>query len=223
MKLCLTFVALVGVVWLPVRAQEQQQQPPDNPSNSPTPPASKYEELPPLPDWGTRSADFGRQLVGLPAITGTLPSAAYDEVSNFPKEWKRTAPAFGKRVGSEYAQFVMRSGIEFGVAALHHEDLRYYRMPGGTFAQRIGHVVAFTFVVRKSDGTGTTAALGSLAGAYGSWAIAQTWEPKSATGVGNFFYWGSANLLTRAMANTVREFWPDAKRKMFARSHGAVN
>ncbi|HEY3738652.1 MAG TPA: hypothetical protein VGL53_02350 [Bryobacteraceae bacterium] len=209
-------LALVGAVC--AAAQEQQQPPSDI-----VPPTSKYEELAPLPDWGTRGADFGRGLVGMPAITGTIPSAAYDEVTNFPHEWKRNAPAIGKRVGSEYGQFVTRSGIEFGVAAWHHEDLRYYRMPGGTFRERLGHVIAFTFVVRNSDGTGSTAALGSLAGAYGSWAIAQTWEPKSATGVGNFFYWGSANLLTRALANTVREFWPDAKRKLFAKSHGGVS
>jgi hypothetical protein len=115
----------------------------------------------------------------------------------------------------------MRAGIEFGVAAWHHEDLRYQRMPGGNFRQRVGHVIASSFVARKTDGTGSTVALGQLAGAYGSWGIAQTWEPKSASGVGQFFYWGSANLLTRAMANTIREFWPDTKRKLFAR--GSAN
>jgi hypothetical protein len=175
------------------------------------------EELPELGGVRGRSLELGRQLTGFQGLAGIGLSTLSDQVTNYPKEWTRSPSGFGKRLASESGQFVITKTIEFGVSALHHEDPRYFRMPGASTKRRLGHAIASAFVARKADDTGSTIALGHLAGVYGSWAIAQSWEPHSATGAEQFFIWGTANMITKTVSNAVREFWPDVKRKLFPR------
>ena len=57
-------------------------------------------------------------------------------------------------------------------------------------------------------------ALGQIAGAYGSWAIAsQVWEPRSEQGISRIFLWGSVNLAAKGGFNLIKEFGPDFKKK----------
>ena len=178
-------------------------------------PSSKLEELPELPDWHLRVKEMGHQLIGIQAFVETIPGTASDHARNFPKEWTRSYEGLGKRFASQYGQFLVSETVEFGVSALHHEDPRYFRMPGASVKRRIGHSIASAFVARKADGSGSTIVLGRFAGVYGSWYVAQKWEPNSATGVGQFFLWGTVGMFTKTFANTFHEFWPDAKRKFF--------
>jgi len=177
--------------------------------------AASVEELPELTGMSGRALELGHQLTSAQGFAGIVASTLSDHVTDFPKEWTRSPEGFGKRFASEAGQFLITKTIEFGVSALHHEDPRYFRMPLASTRQRLGHAVVSAFVARKSDGSGSTVALGHLAGAYSSWYIAQAWEPRSATGAEQFFLWGTANMVTKTFSNTFREFWPDAKRKLF--------
>lgn len=161
--------------------------------------------------------ELGKQLVGIQAFVETVPGTASDHARNFPKEWTRSFSGLGRRFASQYGQFLVSETVEFGVSALHHEDPRYFRMPEASIKRRIGHSIASIWVARRSDGPGNTIALSRIAGVYGSWWVAQHWEPQSATGVGQFMLWGTVGMFTKGFANAFHEFWPDAKRKFFTR------
>jgi len=200
---------------------DPQAAPPAAPVAAPAPvPAersTKLEELPELADWHVRAKEMGHQLIGAQAVFEVLPGTISDHARNFPKEWTRSFGGLGKRFASQYGQFLVSETVEFGVSALHHEDPRYYRMPNASVSRRIGHSIASAFIAQKADGTGSTIALSRFAGVYGSWFVAQHWEPNSATGVGQFMLWGTVGMFTKTFANTFHEFWPDAKKKFFTR------
>ena len=62
---------------------------------------------------------------------------------------------------------------------------------------------------------GQTLALGRIAGAYGSRAIATRWNPAAERTPGQIMLYGNVNMATKASVNLWREFWPDARRKLF--------
>jgi hypothetical protein len=168
--------------------------------------------LPPL-ESKERMQEYLKALVSPSALYANVLIAGYDEARNFPHEWGRTGTAFGKRLGSQYAQFFLDNTIELGVSAVLKEDNRYVRMGDGSFIRRFGNVARSMVVVSSTEG-GKTLALGQIAGAYGSWAIAsQVWEPPSEQRVSRILLWGSVNLAAKGGWNLLKEFSPDMKKK----------
>jgi hypothetical protein len=173
--------------------------------NSPQPPASL--------DGKQRMQEYLKSLVRPSAVFSNVLIAGFEEARNFPHEWHRTEGGFAKRLGSQYAQYFLDNTIELGFSTIHHEDNRYFRMGDGNFFRRFGNVVKSTVVVSNTHG-GQTLALGQIAGAYGSWAIAsQVWEPPSEQRVSRVFLWGSVNLAVKGGRNLIREFGPDLRKK----------
>jgi hypothetical protein len=175
-------------------------------------------QQPPALDAKHRMQEYLKSLVRPSAIASNVLIAGLEEARNFPHEWGRTGTGFEKRLGSQYAQFFLDNTIELGFSAMHHEDNRYLRVGDGNFFRRFGYVVKSTVVVNSTQG-GHTLAVGQIAGAYGSWAIAsQVWEPPSEQKVSRILLWGSVNLAAKGGRNLIREFAPDLKKK-FAASH----
>ncbi len=170
-------------------------------------------QLPPAQDGKDRFQEYLKSLVRPSAVLANVLIAGYDEGRNFPHEWGRTGTGFGKRLGSQYAQYFLDNTIQLGFAAIHKEDNRYARIGSGGFFKRFGKVVESTVVVSNRQG-GRTIALGQIAGAYGSWAIAsQVWEPPSEQRASRVLLWGSVNLAIDGGGNLVKEFGPDLKKK----------
>jgi hypothetical protein len=170
-------------------------------------------QRPPALDAKERMQEYLKSLVRPSAIFSNVLIAGFEEARNFPREWHRTEGGFAKRLGSQYAQYFLDNTIELGFSALHHEDNRYVRVGEGNFFRRFGDVVKSTVVVSSSRG-GQTIALGQIAGAYGSWAIAsQVWEPPSEQRLSRVFLWGSVNLAVKGGRNLIHEFGPDFRKK----------
>ena len=170
-------------------------------------------QKPPALDGKQRVQEYLKSLVRPSAIFSNVLIAGFEEARNFPHEWHRTEGGFAKRLGSQYAQYFLDNTIELGFSSLHHEDNRYVRVGNGEFFKRFGNVVKSTVVVSSTHG-GQTLALGQIAGAYGSWAIAsQVWEPPSEQRVSRVLLWGSVNLAVKGGKNLIREFGPDLRRK----------
>ncbi len=168
---------------------------------------------PPALDGKDRFQEYLKSLVRPSAVLSNVLIAGFEEARNFPHEWHRTEGGFAKRLGSQYAQYVLDNTIELGFSALHHEDNRYVRMGSGAFIRRFGNVVKSTVVVSSTHG-GQTFAIGQIAGAYGSWAIAsQVWEPPSEQRGSRILLWGSVNLAAKGGRNLIREFGPDLRKK----------
>ena len=205
-------------------AQEPVTPAPDQ-STSPTPavPAASSSDIvldpnqpdPPPADWHGRLEVYLKSLVGPQVVFEVLPEAVWDHARKFPKEWGSHGIGFADRLGSEYAQFILSQTIQLGFAAIHKEDPRYFRVGQGNFFRRTGHAIRGAVIVSNTKG-GETLAVGEIAGAFGSWAIAsQWWEPRSEQSFGHVMLWGGVPLATKAGTNILREFWPDAKRKFF--------
>ena len=161
-----------------------------------------------------RMKEYLKSLVRPSELFPIVLLAGFHEARNFPHEWGRTGTAFSQRLGSEYAQLVLANTIELGFSAIHKEDNRYQRIgDGSSFMRRLGNVARSTVVVSNGQG-GHTIALGQIAGAYGSWAIAsQTWEPRSEQSTSSIFLWGSIHLAAKSGRNLIKEFGPDLRRK----------
>jgi hypothetical protein len=158
-----------------------------------------------------RFKEYVKSLVRPSAILENVLIAGFEEGRNFPHEWGRTGTGFEKRIGSQYAQFFLDNTIELGFSTLHHEDNRYVPLGSGGFFRRFGNVVKSTVVVPSTHG-GETIALGHIAGAFGSWAIAsQVWEPPSEQRVSRIFLWGGVNLAAKGGLNLLREFGKQKK------------
>jgi hypothetical protein len=167
-------------------------------------------------DGKQRFQEYLKSLVRPSAVFSNVFIAGLEEARNFPHEWRRTTTGFEQRLGSQYAQYFLDNTIELGFSSLHHEDNRYVRLGDGNFFRRFGNVVKSTVVVSKTSG-GHTLALGQLAGAYGSWAIAsQVWEPPSEQRGSRILLWGSVNLAAKGGRNLIKEFGPDFRKKKSA-------
>jgi hypothetical protein len=176
---------------------------------------ARAQDAAPLPELDNkeRFQAYLKSLVSPSAIATNVLIAGYNEARNFPHEWHRTGEGFGRRLGSQYAQFVLDNTIELGFSAIHHEDNRYVRIGSGGFIRRFGNVVKSTVVVPSTHG-GQTLAIGHIAGAYGSWAIAsQVWEPPSEQRGSRILLWGSVNLAAKGGFNLLHEFGPDLRKK----------
>lgn len=168
--------------------------------------------------WRARFNEYGKKVFGLPAIIQTVPVALFDHARNFPHEWGQEPEALFDRLGSQYGQFFLDQSIQMALWGVHREDSHYFRYGQGNFFRRTGHVLKSTVIVSNTNG-GQTLAVGAIAGSYGSWAIAtELWEPRSEQNAEQIMLWGSAGLMGKAASNFFREFWPDAKRKFFART-----
>jgi hypothetical protein len=174
--------------------------------------ANKPDPQPSL-DGKQRMQEYLKSLVRPSAVFSNVLIAGFEEARNFPHEWHRTGGGFEKRLGSQYAQYFLDNTIELGFASLLHEDNRYVRIGDGNFFRRFGNVVRSTVVVSNTQG-GKTLAVGQIAGAYGSWAIAsQVWEPPSEQRGSRILLWGSVNLAAKGGRNLIKEFGPDFRKK----------
>lgn len=144
-------------------------------------------------------------------------SAAVNQGLNHPHEWGSGAPGFGKRLASAFGQHVVSSSIEFGVGALHHEDLRYHPSHRKGTWPRLKYVVKSTFVVPRTDRRGHTVAAGRIAGSLGGGLISRAWQPASTAGLGLGVASGGIALGADVGLNAAREFWPRHKHRLAAR------
>lgn len=164
--------------------------------------------------WKMRQKVLLKKMFGLQAFYETVPGTISDHLRNFPEQWGRGGEGFGKRLASQYGQFVLSDLIEGTVQTIHKEDPRYFRLGSGGVRRRTIHAVATSFWVRKPGG-GHTFAYSLPASVYGSWAIATRWSPPDLQTPGKIVLWGSVGMGIKVSANVFREYWPDIKQRVF--------
>ena len=110
----------------------------------------------------------------------------------------------------------VESGIGFGVAALLHQDGRYFRKPSAGFGGRVRHSLSQTFVTHTDNG-GRTFSAWRIGGNYGAQFVSNAWRPESERNVGDTMLRGTLSLGYDAGSNLFKEFWPDMRRKILRR------
>jgi hypothetical protein len=153
----------------PVPQDQMQNQPPPSSPVSGT----HLNQFPVLPPGLTRvpltgsdkfriyiHKTYGPPAVILPAFGAGLQWA--NPPSNYPREWKDGAGAFGRNYGYRVADHTARNTAEFLTDFLLHEDPRYQRSTSTNPVSRTFHALSFT-VFDKTDSGRTTFAFDNVA------------------------------------------------------------
>src|SRR5262245_9296320 len=131
-----------------------------------------------------------------------------------PTEWDQGTKGYGIRYGHRMLNRGVESGIGFGVAALLHQDGRYFRKPSAGFGGRVLHSMSQTFVTHTDNG-GRTFSAWRIGGNYGAQFVSNAWRPESQRNVGDTMLRGTLSLGYDAASNLFKEFWPDIRGKIF--------
>jgi hypothetical protein len=154
---------------------------------------------------------LAREAFGKQAIIRAGAGATVGHIANRPHEWGRGPSGFGKRFGSGMGKHVVKSSVQFGVAALRHEDLKYYRSERQGFRPRMKHALLSTVVARKTTNGRPTMATGRVSGAVAGGFVSRLWQPARLHTVSSGLGSSGISLGADAGANVVREFWPEIR------------
>lgn len=188
--------------------------PPVTASSSPSSfQGASFESSPPFGHeltFGDRTHIYFKSLIEPEAIARPLLGAAVDQGIDTPPQWGQGAAGFDRRAASGFAQEFAAKTIQFGVAAVDHEDPRIYASGLHGFAPRLRFAVVHTFISR-TDGGGQSFAVSRMAGIYGGAFIANTWFPAGYNNFSHGFSRGSVDLGVDVGFHVLREFLPDIK------------
>ena len=96
------------------------------------------------------SSEYKSKTYGRRAVIHTGSSGVVAHLRNTPHEWGRGGAGLAKRVGSSLGTHVVKNTIQYGVAGLRHEDLRYHRSGKHSFGPRMGAALKSTVITRKT-------------------------------------------------------------------------
>jgi hypothetical protein len=156
----------------------------------------------------TRSERFSNYFMsafGPEAILTAAASGALKQATNNPKEWGGGAEAYGERVGSVFAQHVIRGTLAYGASAALHEDNRYFASGETGFFRRTKYAVMSAFLARHDNGSRSISfsRIGSAAGAA---FISREWQPRSTTTGGDGAMSFGITMGRDVALNVFREF-----------------
>jgi hypothetical protein len=134
--------------------------------------------------------------------------AAVDQASNSPGAWGGGSGSYGMRVASRLGSRLVNENIAFGVAAVDHEERRYFRL-GETSSTwtRTRHAVRRAFIAQSERG-GEMPAYSNFIANFSTPFIAQAWRPDGVKGMREL-RGGSIGMGMDAAANLWHEFMPD--------------
>jgi hypothetical protein len=154
---------------------------------------------------------FGKRLVNPGSVARAAAGAGVGTLRNTPHQWGQGPAGFGKRLASGLGRHVVKTSIEAGVGAVHHEDLHYHRSNLKGTGPRLKYAVKSTFWVPRTNRPGHTAALGRVSGNMGAGMVSTLWTP--AAGIGAGAATGGIGLGADVGVNVAREFWPQRKHR----------
>jgi hypothetical protein len=127
--------------------------------------------------------------------------------------WGPGPSGLGKSFASSMGRHVVKTSIQTGVGALHHEDLSYHRSNLQGTWPRLKYAVGSTFWVPRTNRPGHTVALGRLSGNMGAGLISRAWQPASTAGIGAGVASGGVGIAGDVGIHVAREFWPQHRRR----------
>jgi hypothetical protein len=144
-------------------------------------------------------------------------SAGVTQAQNVPPEWGQGAQGYGRRYANYYASATVSNMLQMAGEDLLHEDNLYYGSGEHGIWRRVKYAVKSSVLARGSDGTQHFSAsqLGSTAAAA---FISRLWQPRDDRTAGDGAVSFGISMATNAGVNVVREFLPDATRRIFHRT-----
>ena len=139
--------------------------------------------------------------------------AVLQEIRNSPPEWHRTIGGLGKRFASAMGKHLIKSSVQFGVAAVRHEELRYHPSETPGFGHRLEHALLSAVITRNKISKQHTMATGRISGSLAAGLISRVWHPARFRTVASGFSSAGISLASDAAVNVVREFWPEIRHR----------
>jgi hypothetical protein len=148
------------------------------------------------------------------AILRAAAAGGFAQANVTPKEWGVGPEAYGDRVGSAYAEHVIREALEYGASMALREDNRYFRSTESGFFKRSKHVLASVFVA-SNDAGGKHFAYSRFGAVLGSSFISRLWQPRSEDGSGDAAVSFGLTMVSDIGWNFFHEFCPRALTRHF--------
>ncbi|MGH9712479.1 MAG: hypothetical protein ACRD5M_04170 [Candidatus Acidiferrales bacterium] len=153
---------------------------------------------------------FDPYAFGLAAILAGIAQARNDDAA-----WHQGWEGYGKRYAAAFGDATIGSFMTTGVfPSLLHEDPRYFRLGTGGFRHRSGYALKRLFVTR-TDSDHRQFNFSEFGGNATAAAISLTYHSREERTLANY----GTNYLTQisidVLANQLKEFWPDIRRKLF--------
>jgi hypothetical protein len=145
-----------------------------------------------------------------PVFTAAVAGAASQSIDS-PHEWGQGMHGWSKRWVNNIAQGVMLNTINYGAAAVIHEDDRYFVSGKHGFWPRTAYALKSTLLARRPGGN-RSPAYARLGAAFATSSLSRTWAPPSWRGINNICADFSIWLGVEAGLNFGREFAPDLRR-----------
>lgn len=144
------------------------------------------------------------------SLIGETISAGYSHVTNGSPNFGTDAPAFGQRFGASIARGTSQNIFSEGVlAALLHEDPRYYQMGSGKpFFKRITYAASRPLITR-TDGGRSTPNFALLGGYLGAATLTKTYYPPTNQGFDQTLQTYGGSIGGSALGYVVTEFLGD--------------
>lgn len=143
--------------------------------------------------------------------------AGIAQATNEDASWGQGWGAFGKRYAAGFADTTLGSFMSTGVfPSLTHEDPRYFREGHGGFLHRSGHALK-KMVVTRTDSDHREFNYSEFGGNAVAAALSLTYHTRDERTVSSFESNYATQLLIDVIANQLKEFWPDMRRKMFGK------
>jgi hypothetical protein len=154
---------------------------------------------------------YVHQTFGPPAVVSPAFGAAIrmaNPPSQYPREWKDGAGAFGRLYGSALAIQTSKHSAEFLTEAAFHYDARYYPSHSTGAIPRIAHALGYV-VVEKTDSGATAFALPHFAGAAAGGFVGMAYLPAGYDTLSRASQRAGSELLSIGIRNLAQEFAPE--------------
>ncbi|MBI1356263.1 MAG: hypothetical protein GC160_18125 [Acidobacteria bacterium] len=143
--------------------------------------------------------------------------ALADQSGDNPPEWQQGVDGFGRRMASRFGTGSVRVATEAAAAAALGQDPRYVSCGCDGTWNRVKHALTATLLTYNSHGERTFASA-RVGAAYASGMATLTWYPDR-YGWKDGMRQGTQIVIAGGLANLLREFAPDLKRKVFGKRH----
>jgi hypothetical protein len=142
------------------------------------------------------------------SLVSSAASAGIGQWRDRPPEWNQGGQGFGRRLGSSYAEHIVRQTLIFGASSVAHEDNRYVRSGRAGFKTRLGYAIGSMFLARHDDGSRhvSISKIGAFAGAA---LISRAWQPASSGGLRSAGSNFGTSMGVATGFEVAREFLPD--------------
>jgi hypothetical protein len=157
---------------------------------------------------------FVNNSVSFSSFFAAATSAGFNQAYNSPAGYGQGAEGYGKRYGAAMARNA--SAEFFGtwmLASALHEDPRFFVRRNISFGESVKYSIHRVFITRSDSGE-QVVNVGGLVGPLAAEGLANVYFPDEYRTVGNTFSRYGYDLMWKAGANLLRQYWPSINRRL---------